>query len=129
MSSERDDYGYLITKIYFSVNYSSSWVTFAVVFGAVFAVSLLMFFVTRRRLVAALKMKKIALFWVGLSVLLGGSVFFSLVVGDALYDYLFPVYHGSFVLNLVYPSLIFSLFLIIIGLVIMKMGLKKEQKP
>ena len=127
MSAERDDYGYLITKIYFSVNYSSSRVTFAAVLSVVFAVSLLMLFVTRRRLVAALKKKKIARFWVGLSVLLGGSLFFSLVVGGALYDYLFPVYHGVFEVNHTYPSLIFSLFLIIIGLVMMKMGLKKEQ--
>jgi hypothetical protein len=127
MSAERDDYGYLITKIYFSINYSSSWVTFAAVLSAVFAVSMLMLFVTRRQLITALKRKKIARFWVGLSVLLWGSLFFSLVVGGALYDYLFPVYHGGFGLNLVYPSLIFNLFLIIIGLVVMKIGLEKEQ--
>jgi hypothetical protein len=127
MSTERDDYGYLITKIYFSINYSSSWLTFTAVLSAVFAVSLLMLFATRRQLVVVLKRKKIARFWVGLSVLLWGSLFFSLVVGGALYDYLFPVYHGGFAVILVYPSLIFNLFLIIIGLVVMKMGLKREK--
>ncbi len=124
-SADRDDYGFMITKIYFSVNYSSAWVTFAAVFSVVLAVSLLALFVTRRRLVAALKRQKTAPFWVGLGFLILGALFLGLIAWGKVYNFLFPVYRSSLVVDLIYPSLIFSLLLTGVGLALMRRGIKK----
>ena len=127
LSADRDDYGFMITKIYFSTYYSTAWVTFATVFIAVLATGLLALFFIRRRLTAALKRKKTEPFWIGLGVLLLGALFFGLLVEGAAYDYLFPVHHSGLVVNNPYPCLFLSLFFISVGLVLMRRGIKKEQ--
>ena len=126
LSETRQDYGFIITKVYFSVNYSTSWVVFAGVSSTVLAVSLSAVFITRHRLMASLKRKKTSLFWFGLCLLSLGILWFALLVGSATFDYLFPVYHSGLIVNLTFPSLLFSWFLIGIGMVLAWRGLKSD---
>jgi hypothetical protein len=126
LSESREDYGFIISKVYFSVNYSTRWATFAGVFSTVVSVGLLVLFFTRHRFVAALRRKKTALFWLGLCLSILGTLGFALNVGSATFDYLFPVYHSGLTVNLTFPSVLFSLFFVGVGLVLAKRGVKTE---
>ena len=105
-NSTHDDYTYndqLLEVVYFSITYSTVWITFIIVACAFIAVTFLVLLVNRRSLVKRLKSKKTVAFWVGLVCFLGsGAVFVVPSTWQILGDYLFPHYkYGAIT---IYPA-------------------------
>ncbi len=104
-SGDYANQGAQLEVIYFSVSYSSNWVTFILSFSVVVAVVSLVLFVNRRPVVARLRAKKNGFFWLGLTLIILAALFAVPMGWNMLSNYLFPydtrgaaeIYLGPFV--------------------------------
>jgi len=124
------DYDSVEAVIYFSVHYSTSWVTFAGATAAVISIVSLIIIWKHRPIAAALKGKKTARFWVGLAgFLFFTCVFFVPGVWLMASDYLYPHYSRgipSVVFN-PWGTMIFVSTFMGIGLWLMRSGTKRTE--
>lgn len=123
------EYNSVEALIYFSVQFSTSWVTFAATATAAISIVSLITLWKRRPIVAALKGKKAARFWVGLaSFLFFTCVFFVPGVWLMASDYLYPHYSRGITSVVFYPwgTMIFVSIFMGIGLYLMWSGTKRS---
>jgi hypothetical protein len=115
--------------IYFSVHYSTSWVTFGGTAATVISIVLLITIWKRRPIAAALKGKKAPRFWIGLAgFLFFTCIFFVPGVWLTASDYLYPHYSRGITSAVFYPwgTLIFVSIFMGIGLCLMWSGTKRS---
>jgi hypothetical protein len=120
-----------VDVIYFSIVYSTVWVTFTITVAAVVSVSLLTVFMLRRRLISVFRGKKTAKFWLGLaSFLFAVFLFFIPTVWLTASDYLFPHFNRGLTFTASpIGAVSLGLFFTGIGLYLMWMGNRKKQTP
>jgi magnesium-transporting ATPase (P-type) len=117
--------------VYFSINYSSAWVTFALSISVLVAVLSLGLFVNRRRFMAGLRGKKNGFFWIGLVVTILTSLIFVPFAWKMLIFYLFP-YDTRGSIDLAFFPVLFvlcGLIIVGLGLLLMVVGTKKINFP
>jgi hypothetical protein len=126
-------YGYwkdkdmLLDVLYFSTNYSTSWVVFIVVLLATSVPLSIGLFVNRRAVAERLRRKKTGSFWVGLACFLFFALF---VFGPAIWQltnkHLFPEYgHGALQISTV-PGAIVGLIFMVVGFLLMVIGTRQR---
>jgi hypothetical protein len=116
-----------LETIYFSTIYSPPLVTFTIILLAAIAIILLIFFKKRKQLIATLKRRKTASFWVGLACFLFFAIlFFVPGVWHFVNDYLFSHFLKGESDGPLFGAII-GLFFMGVGWYLMRQGIKKQQ--
>jgi hypothetical protein len=119
----------LLSIVYFSVNYSSNWVTFIMALSIVVVVLSVLLFVKRRQITMRLKGKKNGLFWLGLTLVILAS-FIVVPLGYSMLNcYLFPFYDYLLVRVLSDPFVYGGLAVIGIGVLLIALGTMQPKNP
>jgi hypothetical protein len=118
----------LLSIVYFSVNYSSNWVTFLLALSIVVAILSVLLFVNRRQITMRLKGKKNGLFWLGLITVILASFIVVPLGYSMLNSYLFPFYDYLLVRILPDPFVYGGLAAIGIGILLMVLGTAQAKK-
>jgi hypothetical protein len=122
-------YDSTLTVVYFSVDFSTAWMTLTLSASAAIGVTVLILFKTRTRLVAAIKHGKRPRFWAGLISVVFGALIFVSSFWKLASDYVTPVYPRPLVAELVPASYlaVLGLLLICFGGFCMCTGTKKPR--
>jgi hypothetical protein len=107
--------------VYFNVSYSSNWVIFLLSLSVFVTMLSLVLFVNRRLLVARLRGRKNAFFWLGLLIVILASLFVVPLGYKMLNNYLFP-YYDYLLIEYADPFVYASLVAMGIGFLFMALG-------
>jgi len=119
----------VLAIVYFSIVYSTAWITFGLTLFAAFSVTSLVLFTNRRQLVNRFKAKKTLSFWFGLTCFLFASLLFIANGWGMASNYLFPYYPHRLEVILFSPVLVFAGGIVFMGLGVGMMALgTKERK-
>jgi hypothetical protein len=123
-------YNSTLAIVYFSTFYSTSWIVVTAILTVALAVSSVIVFKKRRKMVGALRGKKTFSFWLGLVCFL---FFLTLVFIPSAWqmanDYLFPYYPRGLTVSFAGYGAVFGLIFMGVGLILMRLGTKKEWVP
>jgi hypothetical protein len=115
----------LLTKVYFSVNYSTAWVNFALILAAVLVPAFLLLFLGRKRIANRLKRQKTGGFWLGVVCFVFFAVFiFAPSVWHWADKYLYPQFETGFEGSPVF-GIVFSASFMILSIFFMWFGTRK----
>jgi hypothetical protein len=119
----------VLAIVYFSVVYSTAWVTFGLILFAAFSVTSLVLFTNRRQLASRFKAKKTLSFWFGLTCFLFASLFFIANGWGMASNYLFPYYPHRLEVILFSPVLFFigGMVFMVLGVGMMVLGTKERR--
>lgn len=118
----------LVAIVYFSTEYSTTWITFTIITLAAVTIIPLLLFLKRRQIAAKLKDKKNGAFWLGTALLVFGALVFVPFTWQAANDYLFPYWPRWMPLSP--PSwlmIIGALIFMATGLYMMMLGTQKAK--
>ncbi len=130
ISGQTHQYNSVEEVIYFSVQYSTAWVTFTVALAIAVSSVTILLLLTRRQIVSALRGKKTGKFWAGLALFL---FFFCIFFVPSLWvmstDYLFPHYSRGIVVAVPWGFTVTATLVFMgIGIALMKLGSKGSQR-
>jgi hypothetical protein len=120
-------YEQILDERYFSMVFSTSWVVLSTVLVAVTCTGLLL----RKKLVNAFRGRKTINFWFGTVWLLFFAALTSFPIWGVISNYLYPHYPPDFDFSLAggLIGIVLGICFMLIGLYIMKSGIKKNQSP